>query len=303
MLYSVCYILKLDYLEFVDTEYKYLRKTGVCDDSKLSGFVQPEGWSCRWDEDDLEEQVWERQSKFSFEQVVFEINMQMDLSGRHLDLRAWSSGDRNSVFIYALSELFKRKLVICVLWGKPRHYLCVRVALAVDPPHSLLIIAEAAIKSIGWLITHSMALFTLPGRANRCLSKAPSFMNDGSWAFTPLPPLMDIADANTMLMKVKEESEKVGLKLSILKTKIMESSPITSWQIDGETVETVDDFIFGGSKITADGDCSHEIKRHLLLGRKAMTNLDSILKSRDITLPTKVCLVKAMVFPVVLYGC
>ena len=114
---------------------------------------------------------------------------------------------------------------------------------------------------------------------------------------------MDIADANTMLMKVKEESEKVGLKLSILKTKIMESSPITSWQIDGETVETVDDFIFGGSKITADGDCSHEIKRHLLLGRKAMTNLDSVLKSRDITLPTKVCLVKAMVFPVVLYGC
>ena len=86
-------------------------------------------------------------------------------------------------------------------------------------------------------------------------------MNDGSWAFTPLPPLMDIADANTMLMKVKEESEKVGLKLSILKTKIMESSPITSWQIDGETVETVDDFIFGGSKITADGDCPHEIKR------------------------------------------
>ena len=113
---------------------------------------------------------------------------------------------------------------------------------------------------------------------------------------------MDIADANTMLMKVKEESEKVGLKLNILKTKIMESSPITSWQIDGETVETVDDFIFGGSKITADGDCSHEIKRRLFLGRKAMTNLDSILKSRDITLPTKVCLVKAMVFPVVLYG-
>ena len=114
---------------------------------------------------------------------------------------------------------------------------------------------------------------------------------------------MDIADANTMLMKVKEESEKVGLKLNILKTKIMESSPITSWQIDGETVETVDDFIFWGSKITADGDCSHEIKRRLLLGRKAMTNLDSILKSRDITLPTKVCLVKAMVFPVALYGC
>ena len=110
-------------------------------------------------------------------------------------------------------------------------------------------------------------------------------------------------ELKSLLMKVKEESEKVGLKLSILKTKIMESSPITSWQIDGETVETVDDFIFGGSKITADGDCSHEIKRHLLLGRKAMTNLDSVLKSRDITLPTKVCLVKAMVFPVVMYGC
>ena len=103
-------------------------------------------------------------------------------------------------------------------------------------------------------------------------------------------------------MKVKEESEKVGLKLNIQKTKIMASGPITSWQIDGETVETVSDFIFGGSKITADGDCSHEI-RHLLLGRKVMTNLDSILKSRDITLPTKVCLVKAMVFPVVIYGC
>ena len=103
-------------------------------------------------------------------------------------------------------------------------------------------------------------------------------------------------------MKVKEESEKVGLKLNIQKTKIMASSPITSWQIDGETVETVSDFIFGGSKITADGDCSHEIKRRLLLGRKVTTNLDSILKSRDITLPTKVHLVKAMVFPVVIYG-
>ena len=104
-------------------------------------------------------------------------------------------------------------------------------------------------------------------------------------------------------MKVKEESEKVGLKLNIQKTKIMASSPITSWQIDGETEETVADFIFLGSKITADGDCSHEIKRHILLGRKVMTNLDSVLKSRDITLPTKVCLVKAMVFPVVMYGC
>ena len=104
-------------------------------------------------------------------------------------------------------------------------------------------------------------------------------------------------------MKVKEESEKVGLKLNIQKTKIMASWPITSWQIDGETVKTMADFIFLGSKITADGDCSHEIKRHLLLGRKVITNLDSILKSRDITLPTKVCLVKAMVFPVVMYGC
>ena len=104
-------------------------------------------------------------------------------------------------------------------------------------------------------------------------------------------------------MKVKDESEKVGLKLNIQKTKIMASNPITSWQIDGETVETVRDFIFLGSKITVDGDFSHEIKRHLLLGRKTMTNLDSILKSRDISLPTKVHLVKAMVFPVVKYGC
>ena len=104
-------------------------------------------------------------------------------------------------------------------------------------------------------------------------------------------------------MKVKEESEKVGVKLNIQKTKIMASSPITSWQIDGETVETVSDFIFLGSRITADGDCSHGIKRCLLLGRKVMTNLDSLLKSRDITLPTKVHLVKSMVFPVVMYGC
>ena len=104
-------------------------------------------------------------------------------------------------------------------------------------------------------------------------------------------------------MKVKEESEKVGLKVNIQKTKIMASGPITSWQIDGETVETVSDFILGGSKITADGDCSHEIKRCLSLGRKVMTNLDSIFKSRDITLPTNVCLVKVMVFPVVMYGC
>ena len=110
-------------------------------------------------------------------------------------------------------------------------------------------------------------------------------------------------ELKSLLMKVKDESEKVSLKLSIQKTKIMSSSPITSWQIDGETVETVSDFILGGSKITADGDCSHEIKRHLLLGRKVMTNLDSILKSRDITLSTKVHVVKAMVFPVVMYGC
>ena len=106
-----------------------------------------------------------------------------------------------------------------------------------------------------------------------------------------------------VLMKVKVESENVGLKFNIQKTKIMVSGPITSWEIDGETVETVSDFIFGGSQITADGDCSHEIKRHLLLGRKVMTNLDSVFKSREITLPTKVCLVKAMVFPVVMYGC
>ena len=109
-------------------------------------------------------------------------------------------------------------------------------------------------------------------------------------------------ELKSLLMKVKEESEKVGLKLNIQKTKIMASGPITSWQIDGETVETVSDFIFLASKITADGDCSHEIKRHLLLGRKVMTNLDSVLRSRDITLPTKVCLVKAMVFAVVMYG-
>ena len=110
-------------------------------------------------------------------------------------------------------------------------------------------------------------------------------------------------ELKSLLMQVKEESEKIGLKLNIQQTKIMASGPITFWQIDGETVETVANFILGGSKITADGDCSHEIKRHLLLGRKAMTNLDSILKSRDITLPTKVCLVKDMVFPVVMYGC
>ena len=110
-------------------------------------------------------------------------------------------------------------------------------------------------------------------------------------------------ELKSLLMKVKGESEKVGLKLNIQKTKIMASGPITSWQIDGETVETVADFILGGSKVTADGDCSHEIKRQLLLGRKVMTNLDSILESRDITLSTKVRLVKAMVFPVIMYEC
>ena len=110
-------------------------------------------------------------------------------------------------------------------------------------------------------------------------------------------------ELTSLLMKVKEESEKVGLKLNIQKTKIMASGPITSWQIDGETMETVTGFIFLGSKITGDGDCSHEIKRWLFLGRKVMTNLDSIFKSRDITLPTKFCIVKAIVFPVVMYGC
>ena len=109
-------------------------------------------------------------------------------------------------------------------------------------------------------------------------------------------------ELKSLLMKVKKESEEVGLKLNIQKTKIMASGPITSWQIDGERVETVSDFILGGSKITTDGECSHEIKRRLLLGRKVITNLDSIFKRRDITLPTKVCLVKAMVFPVVMYG-
>ena len=110
-------------------------------------------------------------------------------------------------------------------------------------------------------------------------------------------------ELKSLLMKMKEENEKVGLKLNIQKTKIMASGPITSWEIDGETMETVREFIFGGSKLTADSDCSHKIKRHVLLGRKAMTNSDSILNSRDITLPTKVRLVKAMVFPVVMYGC
>ena len=117
------------------------------------------------------------------------------------------------------------------------------------------------------------------------------------------PLVAESEELKSLLIKGKEESEKVGLKLNIQKAKIMASSPNISWPIDGETVETVTDFIWGGSKTTVDGDCSHEIKRLLLLGRKAVTNLDSILKSRDITLPTKVCLIKAMVFPVVMYGC
>ena len=120
---------------------------------------------------------------------------------------------------------------------------------------------------------------------------------------TPLLMAESKEELKSLLMKVKEESEKVGLKLNIQKTKITASGPITSWQIDGETVETVSDFLLVGSKITGDGDCSHKIKRCSLLGRKVMTNLDSIFKSRDITLSTKVCLVKAMVFPVVMYGC
>ena len=129
--------------------------------------------------------------------------------------------------------------------------------------------------------------------------------NINNLRYADVPTLMaeNKEELKSLLMKVKDKSEKVGLKLSIRKMKIMASGPITSWQIGGETVETLTDFILGGSKITANGDCSHEIKRCLLLGRKAMTNLDTILKSRDITLPTKIHLVKAMVFPVVMYGC
>ena len=128
-------------------------------------------------------------------------------------------------------------------------------------------------------------------------------INNLRYAFDTTPMTESEEELKKLLMKVKEESEKVGLKLNIQKTKFIASGPITSWQIGGETMETVRDFIFLGSKITADGDCSHEIKRPLLLGRKVMTNLDSILKSRDVTLPTKLHLVKAMVFPVVRYGC
>ena len=127
--------------------------------------------------------------------------------------------------------------------------------------------------------------------------------NINSLRYTEYTTLMGESKEKSLLMKVKEESENAGLKLNTQKTKIMASCPIISWQIDGETMEAMTDFIFLGSKITADSDCSHEIKRHLLLGRKVMTDLDSILKSRDITLPTKVCLVKAVVFPVAMYGC
>ena len=134
-------------------------------------------------------------------------------------------------------------------------------------------------------------------------SRLPRNINNLRYADDTILMAESEEELKSLLMKVKEESEKVGLKHNIQKTKIMASGPITSWQIDGETVETVSDFILGGSKITADGDCSHEIERRLLLGRKVMTNLDTILKSKDIILSAKVCLVKAMVFPVVMYGC
>ena len=145
----------------------------------------------------------------------------------------------------------------------------------------------------------------MKGQGGRSTSRNIAQRNINNLRYVDDTTLMAESDEElkSLLMKVKEESEKVGLKLNIQKMKIMASSPITSWEIDGETVETVADFIFLGSKITADGDCIHEIKRRLLLGRKVMTNLDSIFKSRDITLPTKVRLVKAMVFPVVMYGC
>ena len=140
-------------------------------------------------------------------------------------------------------------------------------------------------------------------RKHKLESRLPGEINNLRYADDTTLMAESEEEIKSLLMRAKEESEKVGLKLNIQKTNIMASGPITSWEIDGETVETVSGFIFLGSKITADGDCSHEIKRCLLLERKVMTNLDSILKSRDITLPTKVCLVKAMAFPVVMYGC
>ena len=141
------------------------------------------------------------------------------------------------------------------------------------------------------------------GEAQAGIKTAGRNINNLGYAYDTTLMAESEEELKRLLMKVKEESEKVGLKLSIQKTKIMASGPITSWQLDGETMETVRDFIFLGTKITADGDCSHEIKRSFLLGRKAMTNLDNILKSRDVTLPTKVNLVKAMLFPVLMYGC
>ncbi|KAB0340653.1 hypothetical protein FD754_022949 [Muntiacus muntjak] len=154
---------------------------------------------------------------------------------------------------------------------------------------------------ISWRRKWQPTLVLLPGKSHGWRSLRNT--NDLRYADDTTLMAETEGELKSLLMKVKEESEKVGLKLNIQKTRIMASGPITSWQTDGETVETVSDFIFLGSKITADGDCSHEIKRRLLLGRKVMANLDSILKSRDITLPTKVHLVKAMVFPVVMYGC
>ena len=142
-----------------------------------------------------------------------------------------------------------------------------------------------------------------PGKTQAAMKIAGKNINNLAYADDTMFMAESKEELKSLFMKVKKESEKAGLKLNIQKTKIMASGPITSWKTDGETMETVTDFIFLGSKISADGDCSHAIKRHLLLGRKAMTNLDSILKSRDITLPTKVHLVKAMVFPVVIYGC
>ena len=156
-------------------------------------------------------------------------------------------------------------------------------------PAYLTYMQSTSCKMLGWM---KHKLYKIAGR------------NINNLRYTNDTTLMaESEELKSLLIKVEEQSEKVGLNLNIQKTKIMASGPITSWQIDGETMETESDFIFLGSKITADGGCSHEIKRCVLLGRKAMTNLDSILKSRDITLPTRVCLVKAMVFPVVMYGC